>query len=67
MLAAAIIEEKGLQQNIVGKDYILPSKSISGYFIDENGIRLDSHMGNIYSEYGLPAISPGVRICALMC
>ena len=38
LLAAAIIEEKGLKQNIVGKDYILPSKSISGYFIDENGV-----------------------------
>ena len=38
LLAAAIVGEKGLQQNVVDKDFILPSNSISGYYIDEKGV-----------------------------
>lgn len=38
LLAAAIVEEKGLEQNIINKDYILPSNDISGYYIDEKGV-----------------------------
>lgn len=38
LLAAAIVEEKGLEQNVVSKDCILPSKSITGYYIDEKGV-----------------------------
>ena len=37
LLAAAIIEEKKLKQDIISKEYIIPSKNISGYFIDEKG------------------------------
>lgn len=38
LLVAAIVQEKGLQQDIVTDDCILPSKSISGYYIDEKGV-----------------------------
>lgn len=38
LMAAAIVEEKGLEQNVVSKDCVLPSKNISGYYIDENGV-----------------------------
>lgn len=38
LLAAAIVEEKGLEQNVVSKDCILPSKDISGYYINEKGV-----------------------------
>lgn len=38
LLTAAIVEEKKPGQNVVSKDYILPSKSISGYFINEKGL-----------------------------
>lgn len=38
LLTAAIVEEKGLEQKVVGKDCILPSRAISGYYIDENGM-----------------------------
>ncbi|WP_279149196.1 AAA family ATPase [Segatella bryantii] len=37
LLAAAIVEEKGLEQNIISKDCILSSKDIIGYYIDEKG------------------------------
>lgn len=38
LLTAAIVEEKGLKQNVVDKDCILPSKAVSGYYIDEKGV-----------------------------
>ena len=38
LLAAAIVAEKGLNQKGIDEDCILPSSSISGYFIDENGV-----------------------------
>lgn len=38
LLAASIAEEKGLKQTVVADDCILSSKSISGFYIDENGI-----------------------------
>lgn len=38
LLSAAIVEEKGLEQNVVSKDCILPSKSITGYYINEKGV-----------------------------
>lgn len=38
LLSAAISEEKGIEQNVVSKDCILPSKSINGYYINENGV-----------------------------
>lgn len=38
LLTAAIVKEKGLEQKVVGKDCILPSRAISGYYIDENGM-----------------------------
>lgn len=38
LLAAAIVEEKGLVQSAVCKDCILPSNTISGYYIDEKGV-----------------------------
>lgn len=38
LLKAAIVDEKGLTQSVIDKDCILPSKSISGYFIDERGV-----------------------------
>lgn len=37
LLAASIAEEKGLKQTVVADDCILASKSISGFYIDENG------------------------------
>ena len=37
LLTAAIVCEKGLEQSVIEKDCILPSKAISGYFIDKNG------------------------------
>lgn len=37
LLAASIAEEKGLKQSVVADDCILSSKSISGFYIDENG------------------------------
>lgn len=41
LLKAAIVDEKGLPQSVIDKDCILPSKSISGYFIDEKGVFQD--------------------------
>lgn len=38
LLAASIVEEKGLKQTVVADDCILSSKSITGFYIDENGI-----------------------------
>ena len=38
LLAAAIVDEKGLRQTVVDKDCLLPSKAISGYYIDEKGV-----------------------------
>lgn len=38
LLMAAKVEEKGLEQSAVDNNCLLPSDSISGYFIDENGI-----------------------------
>ncbi|MBQ9560382.1 MAG: AAA family ATPase [Bacteroidaceae bacterium] len=38
LLAAAIVGEKGLRQTVVDKDCIIPSKAISGYYIDEKGV-----------------------------
>lgn len=38
LLSAAIVEEKGLKQRVVDKDLILPSKAISGYYINEDGV-----------------------------
>lgn len=38
LLKAAIVEEKGLEQSVINQDCILPSKAISGYYIDENGL-----------------------------
>ena len=38
LLLAAIVTEKGLRQEVIDGDSVLPSSSISGYFIDENGI-----------------------------
>lgn len=38
LLVAAIVKEKGLEQTVVADDCILPSKSISGYYIDEKGL-----------------------------
>lgn len=38
LLAAAIVEEKGLEQSVIAKDCVLPSKAISGYYIDEKGV-----------------------------
>lgn len=37
LLTAAITAEKGLSQDVIDEDCILPSSSISGYYIDENG------------------------------
>ena len=37
LLAASIAEEKRLKQTVVADDCILASKSISGFYIDENG------------------------------
>lgn len=41
LLLAAIVTEKGLKQEVVDGDSVLPSSSISGYFIDEKGIFQD--------------------------
>ncbi len=38
LLAAAIVEEKGLNQTVIHNDCILPSKVFSGYYIDETGV-----------------------------
>lgn len=38
LLSAAIVEEKCLEQNVVSRDCILPSKSISGYYINDRGV-----------------------------
>lgn len=38
LMLAAIVTEKGLRQEVIDGDSVLPSSSISGYFIDENGI-----------------------------
>lgn len=38
LLSAAIVEENGLEQNVVSRDCILPSKSISGYYINDRGV-----------------------------
>ena len=41
LLLAAIVTEKGLKQEVIDGDCVLPSSSISGYFIDEKGIFQD--------------------------
>ena len=41
LLTAAIVGEKGKQQSVVDKDFILPSNAISGYYIDEKGMLLN--------------------------
>lgn len=41
LLLAAIVTEKGLKQEVIDGDSVLPSSSISGYFIDEKGIFQD--------------------------
>ena len=38
LLLAAIVTEKGLRQEVIDGDSVLPSSTISGYIIDENGI-----------------------------
>ena len=38
LLVAAMVTEKRLKQEVIDGDSVLPSSSISGYFIDENGI-----------------------------
>lgn len=38
LLKAALVDEKGLEQRVIDKDCIIPSKSISGYYIDEDGV-----------------------------
>lgn len=38
LLAASIAKEKGMKQTVVDDDCILSSMSISGYYIDENGM-----------------------------
>ncbi len=38
LLTAAIVDEKGLEQSVVEKGYILPSNAISGYYIDDKGV-----------------------------
>lgn len=38
LLIAAIVEEKGLEQNVIDKDCILTSGDFSGYYIDEKGV-----------------------------
>lgn len=38
LLAAAMVTEKGLKQDVIDEDCILPSSSILGYFIDEKGV-----------------------------
>lgn len=38
LLAAAKVSEKGLEQDVVEKDYILPSTAIAGYYIDQDGV-----------------------------
>lgn len=69
LLAAAIVEEKGLEQNIVSKDCILPSKSITGYYIGEKGVFqniMDSEIPML-SGNDLDGVSEWVdeRICKL--
>ena len=41
LLLAAIVTEKGLRQEVIDGDSVLPSSSISGFFIDEKGIFQD--------------------------
>lgn len=38
LLMAAIVEDKGLEQNVADKGCILPLNAISGYYIDEKGV-----------------------------
>lgn len=38
LLAAAVVEERGLQQDVIKADCILPSSAISGYYINEAGV-----------------------------
>ncbi len=38
LLRTAIVEEMGLEANIITKDNILPSETISGYYIDDKNI-----------------------------
>lgn len=38
LLTASIVEERGLKQTVIADECILPSKSISGYYIDEKGV-----------------------------
>lgn len=38
LLAAAVVVEKGLEQHVIEADCILPSSSISGYYINEQGV-----------------------------
>lgn len=38
LLAAAVVVERGLEQSVIEADCILPSSSISGYYINEQGV-----------------------------
>ncbi len=51
LLKAAIVAEKGLEQSVIDKDCLIPSKSISGYYIDEDGV-----FKNIL-DMGIPMLS----------
>ena len=62
LLLAAIVTEKGLRQEVIDGDSVLPSSSISGYFIDENGIFqniLDAEVPML-SGYDLDGVSDWV-------
>lgn len=38
LLKAAVVQENNLQQTTINKDYILPSKAISAYYINQEGV-----------------------------
>lgn len=37
LMAAAMVKEKGQTQDVIAEDYLLPSSSITGYYIDGKG------------------------------
>lgn len=54
LLMAATVTEKGLKQNVINEDYILPASSISGYYINKQGIFqniLDSEVPMLNGNY----------------
>ena len=54
LLMAATVTEKGLKQNVINEDYILPASSISGYYINKQGIFqniLDSEIPMLNGNY----------------